>query len=176
MDFNFNWNRVFRALYLQRRVSEIRKTLGTLPANWTSVAWILLSIIFGIFAHQHSSHSSISSWIATHPPSQRLWSHLIGSNGFARMTKKDAIEKLYRSLPISMNDGNEIHMDEALNWIALSSSEFFCRNCEQKATRWVTEPNNWNSYQALETRLLNHSVSKKRPKVKENIDPREIRY
>jgi hypothetical protein len=175
MDIYRIRNCLFRKLDLQRRIHALQTGLGPISANWPSLVWVFLSIIFGISAHQQSSQSSVRSWIATHPPSNQLWSHLLGSNGFVKIKKNDLIEKMYRTLPISMNEGHEIWIDNSSNWVAISPSEFFCRICDLKAGLWTAEPSNWNSYLALESRLPKHRSVPIR-KVKENWDPREIRY
>ena len=182
MVFFYRWTRSFWKSDFFRRIFKLQKNFKNIRISRThkkkilSIVLIVASVFLGNLAYEASKKEALDEWEIKHAPSSKTWIGLLKTHGFLPLTQSAQIEKLYRSLPVSLHDRAQLWVGDSWNWVALSTHEFFCISCEILPHTWGSQDKNWRTYYEIESQLESIQKPSKFKKRAEIYDPREIRY
>jgi hypothetical protein len=64
------------------------------------VLLLLVSLLFGLYAHHYSKNKMLLDWEKKHAPSDLIWRYALESKGYQKIEKSYEIHRLLRSLPL----------------------------------------------------------------------------
>ncbi len=171
--------------YLREIRNSISKTYRRYQRLWVAALFLVLSLALGDRANEMSQKTGASSWEKSHPPSQKVIFYSLKSRGLTLIQGVSFFQKIYRTIPTSLDEEGSIWLSEDANWVAffLASAEaipaqIYCLICKQLPVRWEPLGRGWQAFEkSLEE--LDHKIAAlklSRPKKFLPRDSREIVY
>lgn len=147
----------------------------------------LVALTLGAWASELSQTEALSGWLATHPPSEKMWRHALLSRGLKEIDNPSTAQKAAKALPSLVEAEGNVWVSEDSNWLALfhpSNSgrpiAFFCLNCLNLPKSWASSGNGWEAFDPVLDRIDRAAALAKTTVTAKKVliprDPREIVY
>lgn len=133
--------------------------------------------------------SALKEWERTRFPSENAWIHALGSRGYRETVDPRILQKVNRSLPMSLDANLSAWISPDSSWVAVFlkpesalPQAIFCFRCGPPFPRnWESLGNSWEGFDRTLERLDATAAGRKNkkissPRIPPRLDPREIRY
>jgi len=148
-------------IWISCRLQKIQKYCGKklwFQERLLGAASLVLSVLLGFHANSISEREAIQRWERSHLPSSSIVRFALTSQGWQEIQDQKKIEKLMRSIPVTLDEGGSIWNSSDWNWILFYSHsidllqvQFYCYHCSEFPKIWTPLGIGWMGFEkALE--------------------------
>lgn len=149
---------------------------------------LALSVASAVKGVEICRESALSEWERTRFPSEKAWTHALGSRGYRRLENPRILQKINHTLPMSLDSNLSAWISPDSLWVTIFlkpdsalPQAIFCFRCAPPFPKsWESQGNSWEGFDRTLGRLDATANGRKaapgilRPSSRR--DPREIRY